>query len=198
MPIILNIGLRNLVRQKRRNILLGSAIAFGAMVLILANAFSHGISEVLFNRIVKYLNGHISVSFFQNGNMYLQVFRDGPRMMDIIRKEIPDATLVQEAIGIMGRAIGNGRGENVIMVGVDLKQKLSEEDIKEYSDNFKFLEGNFMSLLDSTMENPVVIAEQKAKYMQVKKGDLLRVRFGNVSVTMPISAVAIGAESWHQ
>ena len=48
MPVLFNISFRNLVRQKRRNVLLGITIAFGAMVLVLANAFSHGISKVLF------------------------------------------------------------------------------------------------------------------------------------------------------
>lgn len=180
MSVILNISLRNLVRQKRRNILLGTAIAFGAMVLIMANSFSHGISEVLFNRVVKYANGHISVSSFQNGNMYMQVFHDGPRMLELVKKEVPDVVLMQEAIGIMARAIGNGKGDNVIMVGVDLSQKMSKEDQKEYSDNFKFLEGSFLSIKDSTVENPVVMSEQKAKYLKVKKGDVLRTRFQNI------------------
>jgi ABC-type lipoprotein release transport system permease subunit len=61
MPVIFNIALRNILRQKRRNLLLGIAITFGAMVLILANAFSHGITKVLFERIVKYTNGHVAV-----------------------------------------------------------------------------------------------------------------------------------------
>jgi ABC-type lipoprotein release transport system permease subunit len=180
MSVILNVSLRNLLRQKRRNILLGTAIAFGAMVLILANSLAHGISEVLFNRVVKYANGHVSVSMFQGGNMYRQVFADGPHLLGIVRKQVPDLVLMQEGVGIMTRAIGNGKGDNVIMVGIDLSQKLSKEDEKDYASNFKFIEGSFETIRDTTVSNPVVLAEQKAKYLKVKKGDALRVRFTDI------------------
>src|SRR5271157_1527226 len=154
MNVILKISLRNLLRQKRRNILLGTAMAFGTMILVLASSFSHGISDVLFNKIVVYVAGHVSVGFSENGNMYRQVFHDGPRMITIVKKELSDITQIQEALGIFSRAIGNGKSDNVIMVGVDLKQTINvqqSEEVKrkareEYQQNFKMIEGNFLDL----------------------------------------------------
>jgi ABC-type lipoprotein release transport system permease subunit len=188
MNIIFSISLRNLLRQKRRNILLGIAIAFGTMILVLANAFSHGISDVLFNKIVVYVAGHVSVSFTQDGNFYKQLFRDGDRMVEIVKKELPDITQLQEAIGMFGRAIGNGKSDNVIMVGVDLNQhmniKQTDEEKKkeqeEYQQNFKMVQGDFLDLKRTDIENPVGLSVDKAKYLNVKVNDVLRVRFQDI------------------
>jgi ABC-type lipoprotein release transport system permease subunit len=181
MPILLSISFRNLIRQKRRNILLGIAIAFGTMVLILANAFSHGISSVLFTQIVKYTNGHVALTYMRNGNWMSQVFPDADRIRGAIQKSTPPDSRTEEAIGVFGRAIGNGVADNVIMVGVDLNARLSEDEMKEYESNFKMLHGSFLDLKDKTAGFPVVLAEQKAKYLNVKMGDALRARFTGVT-----------------
>jgi ABC-type lipoprotein release transport system permease subunit len=189
MNVILKISLRNLLRQKRRNILLGSAMAFGTMILVLASSFSHGISDVLFNKIVVYVAGHVSVGFSESGNMYRQVFHDGPRMVSIVKKELSDITQIQEALGIFSRAIGNGKSDNVIMVGVDLKRTINvqqSEEVKrkeqeEYQQNFKMVEGNFLDLNKPGIENPVAVSQEKAKYLNIKKGDILRVRFNDIN-----------------
>jgi ABC-type lipoprotein release transport system permease subunit len=189
MNVILRISLRNLLRQKRRNILLGIAMAFGTMILVLASSFSHGISDVLFNKIVAYVAGHVSVGFTERGNMFRQVFHDGDRMVGLVKKELSDITQIQEALGFMARAIGNGKSDNVIMVGVDLKRtinvKQSPEVIRkeqeEYATNFKPVEGSFLDLNKPGVENPVAVSVDKAKYLNVKKGDILRVRFSDLN-----------------
>jgi ABC-type lipoprotein release transport system permease subunit len=189
MNFILKISFRNLLRQKRRNILLGIAMSFGAMILVLASSFSHGISDVLFNKIVVYVAGHVSVGFTESGNMYKQVFHDGDRMVSIVKKELPDITQIQEALGIFSRAIGNGKSDNVIMVGIDLKQTINveqSEEVKkkeneEYRQNFKMVDGNFLDLNKPGIENPVAVSVEKARYLNIKKGDILRVRFNDIN-----------------
>jgi ABC-type lipoprotein release transport system permease subunit len=179
MNVIAQIALRNLVRQKRRNILLGIAIAFGMMILVLANSFSHGLSDVIFNKIIKYTSGHISVSFSQNGNLYRMLFKDGDRMMAIAKKTIPDMASIQEALGIMTRAIGNNANDNVIMVGMDPTAG-TKEDERDAAANFKMLQGSFSDLMRTDVENPVLLAESKAKALNVKFNDILRVRYQDI------------------
>jgi putative ABC transport system permease protein len=194
MPVIFNIALRNIVRQKRRNLLLGIAITFGAMVLILANAYSHGITKVLFERIVKFTNGHIAISFMKNGNMMNQVFHDGDMMMAVLKKEAPEAPRFDEAIGVFGRALGKGAADNAILVGVDLSGKLTPEERKEFEANFKFIQGSFEALADHSKGTPVVLAEQKAKTLKVGMGDMLKVRFtgvNNQSASAKLTVVGI-------
>lgn len=175
------ISFRNLIRQQRRNILLGTAIAFGAMVLIMANAFSHGISKTLFERIVRYTNGHVSVSYMRNGNLMNQVFPDGERILAAVKKAAPDADKADESIGVFGRAIGNGVADNIIMVGVDISGKLTPKELKEFQSNFKMIDGSFLALNDKSKGMPVILSEQKAKYLKVKMGDVVRARFTGVT-----------------
>jgi len=157
-------------------VLLGIAIAFGAMILILANAFAHGISDVLFTRIVKYASGHVSVNFTKGGNLYRPVFHDGERILRIARENVEGVTQIQETIGYFVRAIGNGKSDNVILVGIDLDAEASEEEIQEAEDNFRMVEGQFEDLADTSVENPVILSQQKARYLNVEKGDILRLR----------------------
>ena len=189
MNVILRISLRNLLRQKRRNILLGIAMAFGTMILVLDSSFSHGISDVLFNKIVVYLSGHVSVGFTEHGDQNRQVFHNGEWMVDKVKKELSDITRIEEALGFMGRAIGNGKSDNIIMVGIDLKQKINvkqseeirQKEREENSKNFKMIEGSFFDLDKPDFENPVLVSQDKAKYLNIKKGDILRVRFSDLN-----------------
>ncbi len=181
MNFLFTIGIRNLFRQRRRSILLGSAIAIGTAVLVLANAFAHGISEVLFNEIVTYVAGHVSISFTKGGNANNQVFHDGERIREIIKERVPEVKRIDEAIGVFARAVGNGKADNVILVGMDPSgEGVDEKDAKKLAKNFKELEGHFADLADSTAENPVCLAQEKAKALNVKLHDVLRVRFTDI------------------
>ncbi|MBN1757994.1 MAG: FtsX-like permease family protein [Chitinispirillaceae bacterium] len=181
MNFLFTISIRNLFRQRRRSILLGTAIAFGTAILVLANAFAHGISEVLFNEIVSYVSGHVSASFTKGGNANKQVFHDGERMKAIIHERVPQVKRIDEAIGVMARAIGNGKADNVIMVGMDPNAEVDAKEQKKLEKNFKILEGSFEDLSDSTIENPVGLADDKAKALNVKYKDILRVRFTDIN-----------------
>ncbi|MBD3419085.1 MAG: FtsX-like permease family protein [Chitinivibrionales bacterium] len=174
------ISLRNVLRQKRRSLLLGIAIAFGAMILVVANSFSRGISDVLFNQIVVYVSGHISLNFSERGNYFRQVFHDRERIVKAIDTTFPEVESQSENIGIFGRAIGNGKADNVIIVGMDLNAEVSDKELQDAERNFKMIEGKFEDLLKKSVENPVILAKEKAEYLNVKMGDKLRVRFTNV------------------
>jgi len=186
MNLIAMISLRNLFRQKRRNILLGTAIAFGMMILVIASSFSHGISDIMFNKIVRYVAGHVRISFNEKGGTQRQIFRDKTRIMDLIKEnaEINNNEYgvleYDESVGVFCRAIGNGKSDNVMVVGIDTKQDLSEETRKEVEESFKMIEGKYEDLNRTDVENPVILSYEKAKYLNVKMNDVLRVRFKTV------------------
>lgn len=181
MNFIFKISLRNLLRQKRRNILLGTAIALGTAILIIAYGFSHGISDNLFNRIVVYVSGHIGIAFSENGNLNKQVFHDGPGIKEIIKREIPDIIKVEEGTWVFCRAVGNGKSDNIVMIGLDLDETGDEKTQQQDADNFKIIDGRFEDLGNNSMENPVFLAKEKAAFLNVKKGDVLRVRYRNIN-----------------
>lgn len=179
MKLLIRLALRNLFRQKRRNILLGVAIALGIMILVIADAFSHGISDNIFNKILRWATGQVTVTFHEKGKESRQIFRDKERIMPILKNE-PNVKQADEAIGMFVRAIGNGKSDNVILVGADTTRGYDKESLKELEESFKILEGSWKDLENTAIENPVIVSEEKARYLNVKKNDVIRVRFRNM------------------
>ncbi len=177
--LLIKLSLRNLLRQKRRNLLLGSAMAIGVAILITANAFSHGISDIMFNKVMRYVTGHVAVRFNERGGVMREIFRDRERAWAAVKGEpvIKDA---DESIGMFSRAIGNGKSDNIMMVGVKLKKDISAADLKELEESFRMSEGKWQDLERADAENPAIISEDKARYLNVNRNDTIRVRFRNM------------------
>ncbi len=116
------ISLRNLFRQKRRNILLGIAIAVGVTILIVAHAFSSGITDLLLNKLVVRITGHISVAFSEKSNLNRQIFRDKERVITAIKNNVEDIREIDEGIGVFCRIIGNEKSDSMVVVGIDLSK----------------------------------------------------------------------------
>lgn len=176
MGLLIRLSLRNLLRQKRRNVLLGSAMAIGVAILVTANSFSAGISDIMFNRIMRYVTGHVSVRFNESGGAWREIFRDRERAFAALR-DMPGVQKVDEGVGYFMRAIGNGKSDNIILVGADMSAQLSEKERRELEESFRVVEGSWEGARDSKAENPVVISAEKARYLNVGMGDTVRVRF---------------------
>lgn len=183
MHLLMRLSLRNLFRQKRRNILLGMAMAFGVMILVIANSFSHGISDIMFNKILRWVTGHVSISFYEKSRMNSQVFRDKERLAAILQDEKDNIIVAEEAIGMFMRAIGNGKSDNVVLVGVDTTayKNTSEKTMKEVEESFRLIEGSWDDLSNKEIENAAIVSEEKARYLNVKKNDVIRLRFRNIA-----------------
>jgi ABC-type lipoprotein release transport system permease subunit len=179
MKLLIMLSLRNLFRQKRRNILLGIAIALGITILVTANSFSHGISDNMFNKIMRYVTGQVTVRFNEKGKMTRELFRDKARIMNILKNE-PGVQRADEAVGMFCRAIGNGRADNIILVGADTTRGMSKEGLKELEESFRLVEGSWKDLENTSLENPVIVSQEKARYLNVKKNDIIRLRFRNM------------------
>ncbi|MFH1260203.1 MAG: FtsX-like permease family protein [Elusimicrobiota bacterium] len=179
MFLLIRLSLRNLLRQKRRNILLGMAIALGVMILVMANSFSQGISDIMFNKVMRWVTGQVSIRFNEKGRIMRQMFRDKERVMTVLKNE-PEIIEANEGIGMFMRAIGNGKADNIILVGVDTTQGVSEQTRKEVEESFRLIEGRWEDLSGSAVENPAIVSEEKARYLNVKKNDVIRLRFRNM------------------
>ncbi|MCP4050392.1 MAG: FtsX-like permease family protein [bacterium] len=172
MKLIFLISFRNLIRQKRRNIQLGIAIAFGIVILTIANAFSKGITDNLLNRLIVFTSGHMKISMIESGRVMNPIIRDRAYVLKTIKSTVTGISNIEEDLGAFGRMIGNGKGDYVFLAGVKLN-----DEFKSY---FRALEGSYENY-DKGACNPVIISEQKAKYLNVKIGDQVRMRFDNVN-----------------
>ncbi len=201
MGLILNLSLRNLLRQKRRNLLLGIGIAFGMMILVVANSFSHGIVDVLIKDVVSYAYGHMSIDGIQSGSQMTTMIRDKQRIMDAINSTIPKEELIgaEEKIGALARAIGNGEADNVFVVGASVR---NEKDKKDFFEGFfTLVDGSFEDYFRKDIEYPVIISSAVAKSLNVKVHDVIKVRFPMVTgqvqtAQFTVIAVANGNNSF--
>lgn len=180
MGLLIRISIRNLFRQKRRNVLLGTAMAIGMAILAIANAFSHGISDVLFNRILTYVAGHVTVAMAQGSDITRPVFHDGPHLDSLIRAAAPQALTIQEGVGILARAIGNGKSDNIVLIGMDPTIRGTKQQQENLKADFRMRQGSFDDVLRTDIENPALLSADKAAYLNAKVGDLLRVRFTDI------------------
>ena len=179
MKFLFTVSLRNLLRQKRRNIFLGSAIAFGVMILVVMNSFSLGITDTLFNRVISYAFGHVNIAVSEGGYSKA-VFRDKERMERIIRENAKNYIDFDEGIGLFTRTVGIGTAENMILVGIDTSKKLDEKRRKELDESFHLLDGKFEDLTTYVKDNPLLIPKDKADLLHVKMGDSVNIRFTTI------------------
>ena len=187
MNLILKLAFRNLVRQRRRNILLGIAISFGMMILVIANSFSHGISDTLINRVIVIMTGHIDVALVEAGNVRAPFMREKARFEEIIRKNVTGVKQIIENVGLLCRVIGNGKSDNCWLAGI------GEGDLKGFSDQFRALEGDIALLFDTKMVNPCVLSKSKADFLNVKTNDILRIRMQNIHGQQQTGVLTVAA-----
>jgi len=182
MKLLIKISLRNLLRQKQRSILLGIGIAFGMTILILANAFSHGLSDILLNRIIKTMTGHFMIwSQEKPGDRARGLIRDKDRFIKLIKATVQGDVQVTEAISTqtrgggrgMSRALGNGASSMIMVVGVS-KERFAERENVVISGNVDDI------FIPSDRENPVALFDTMAENLNVKLNDTIRVRFSTV------------------
>ncbi len=180
MFLLLRLSLRNLFRQKRRNLFLGSAMAIGVMLLVIANSFSHGISDIMLNKVLRWITGHVTIASNERGRMDSAIFRD-KAVFDFIKTDYKDIVREEEeAIGVLVKGIGNGTAENLIFVGTDMSSEVSEKSRKETEESFQMVEGQWNDLTNPKYQNPVIISEDKLKSLKLKRFDVLRLRFRNI------------------
>jgi ABC-type lipoprotein release transport system permease subunit len=179
MNFLIKMSLRNLLRQKRRNLLLCMAMVVGITILVVCGSFSHGISDVLLNRIIASMNGHVSIQFAEAGSYNKQVFHNGAFVDSVIKKNVREIDKIEEGIVVFGRIIGKGKSDNVMLQGI------SDDEINNRSGantkGLSMVEGRLSDLSRTDVENPICISFDKAEYLHVTLGDVIRVRFSDLN-----------------
>ncbi|MBT6119938.1 FtsX-like permease family protein [bacterium] len=171
MFTILKISFRNFLRQKRRNLMIGGSISFGIAIMMLANAFSNGISDNILNKMVIYMTGHVKVQGIENGRIISPIFRDKDRIKSIILESDPNIQSILEDIGSLVRVVGNGKGDYAWITNTNL-----HPDFKQL---YKPLKGSY-DLFES-IKNPIMLSEKKAETLNISIGDSVNIRTTNVN-----------------
>ena len=78
-------------------------------ILVVTTSFTSGLSDILFNRVLVYMTGHIAVQELQYTTRRTDVIRDKDRIIALIRQNVEGIKSIDEGVGAFGRTIGNGR-----------------------------------------------------------------------------------------
>lgn len=190
MNTILFFAYRNILRQKRRAFLLGTAMALGTCFLVLASSFVAGITQTLFDRVMTYVAGHTSVIVCDRGYLYRTALRGRADLKKEIEK-LPHVKKVEETIGIMCRIVGFKKSDNAILIGVDLRKQYTAAELEEVKDNFPMVSGAFEDLSRADIDNPAVISKSKAEFLGLKKGDAMSARFQDSRGRMQVAKLTV-------
>lgn len=174
--LLLMLAFRNLFRQKRRNILLGLAIAIGMMLLVVFNSFTLGIMDNIMNRMMVYAVGHIQVQVNEKGRMQNNIIRDKDFVEKVMRDQIgKDLRFINQSVGSFTRLIGNGKAEMVIIVGMEQRSESAGKG------SWNFVAGDPADFTNGKVENPIMLYEDKAKELKVKVGDFVKARIYTIT-----------------
>ena len=184
MFLLLRLSLRNLLRSKRRNLFLGLGIAIGFMILIVADSFSQGLSDILLNRVVINFTGHIEIMGIEKAGRNKFIIRDKPLVKKAVLETL-QSPLFRKKIKRQLGGLKTIRG-NAFLFTTAIGTKSSQVMImgrppgREFIDSLTIAEGNPQRFLDPNILNPVIISKSKAKQIGVRVGDTFRSMFQTI------------------
>ena len=164
--VLPRIAARNLLRQKKRTILLAGAIAFGIMIVTLINGFAGSFIQNVSENFAYLMGGHVFVSGseYTPSGKRISVIRDDSAIM----KSLQDAGVKWKSIAKTSQA-----SATLIFEGRSIRQNLTGIDIV-HSEMLK----SRLALVKGSWENSkepdaIIISQSVAKKLNVLPGDMV-------------------------
>ena len=170
--VVAKIAFRNLVRQFRRNLLLGIGIAVSMCILVITASFTNGLTDILFNKVMVYMTGHIRVIEDSYTTRRSDVIRDTPRFIETIKKTVPGIKRIDVTISAFGRSVGNGKTGLCALVGIPRDADFYRETQLE--------SGNPQDIFKPDVFPGIILYKNAAKDINVGMNDIVTVRFDTV------------------
>ncbi|PKL09160.1 MAG: hypothetical protein CVV51_05230 [Spirochaetae bacterium HGW-Spirochaetae-7] len=174
MKTLANIALRNLSRQKRRSILLGSAIAFGVMIVTLINGFAGAFSENVSENFSNLMAGHIFLSGSEKeaGGKELSVIRDDSALTAAVKASGAPVKYITRRSAFTGTLIFEGKKIRTNVDGADLEQ---ETFLRE---RLLLKKGSWDAMTEA---GALILSEKIAAKLNVEVGDRILVQMQTVT-----------------
>ena len=172
LNVVTRIAFRNLVRQFRRNLLLGIGIAISMCILVVTASFTNGLTDILFNKVMVYMTGHIRVIEDSYTTRRSDVIRDTPRFIELIRKNVQGIKRIDVTVSAFGRSIGNGKTGMCALIGIP-------RDADFYSET-QLEAGNPRDIFKPDVFPGIILYKNAARDINVGMNDIVTVRFETV------------------
>lgn len=181
---LLMISARNLLRHRRRTLLVGSAIGGVTLLLVVLLGVMNSLRSNLYESTTTYLSGQVNVSgvFKPKPGRAVRLLVDPEAQAKIIRAHVPDL----DYIGARVLGTGSVSSETATLpsatslVGVDIAQE------KGLARVVRVLQGKLDDLKE---KNTILLFEEQAKRLNVGLGD--RLTLGGVTLRRAHNAVDV-------
>jgi ABC-type lipoprotein release transport system permease subunit len=171
--VIAAIAFRNLVRQFRRNLLLGIGIAVSMCILVITASFANGLTDILFNKVMIYWTGHIRVIEDSYVTRRSDVIREKSRFIETIRESVPGIKQIDEVTTAYARAIGNGRTALVVLIGMP-------KDRTDFFTEAELAAGNPRDIFTPDVFPGILLYRNTANDLNVAMNDIVTMRFDTI------------------
>lgn len=168
--ILPKIALRNLTRQKRRSILLGSALSFGMFILVLVNGVTGGLVASLQKNFAGLLGGHVfflQLEKSDSGRLLNIITDDGAFLEALKESEITYSSMTRQTTAA-ATLIYSGEGVLRSLIGVDWNEEASFADKIDFvSGSAKGMAGSDGILISETLaENLGLLPRKKVSFAE--------------------------------
>lgn len=168
--ILPKIALKNLTRQKRRSITLGSALSFGMFILVLVNGVTGGLLKSVQKNFAQLIAGHIFFVQVENGpdGKILNISRDDKNLLDTLASSGIKFSSVTRRTNILGSVIYSGESATRSLTGVDWQAEASFADgLNLIAGDARGMDGSDGILVSDVLaENIGLIQKKKISYAE--------------------------------
>lgn len=172
--VLPRIAARNLLRQKKRTILLAGAIAFGIMIVTLINGFAGSFVKNVSENFAYLMGGHVFVSgseYTESGKR-ISVIRDDSAIMKALTASGQTWSSIVKTSETTATLIFESKSIRQNLTGVDLAHSAM---LKE---RLALVKGSWDDL---SWPNAIVISQSVAKKLNALPGDTLVAQFQTVT-----------------
>lgn len=165
----IKLALRNLTRQKKRTILLGTAVAFGIMIVTVINGFAGAFVKNVTENFANLEAGHLFVEGVEKSNSGRDnsIVRDDSAIMEAAKEAKLPAKYITKRSTFQATLLYEGRSATLAITGVDFKTETF------LPDRLVFKKGGIIGMED---RQGVIISEPIAKRLGVGPGDRILVQ----------------------
>jgi putative ABC transport system permease protein len=166
---IIKLALRNLLRQKKRTILLGSAIAFGIMIVTVINGFAGAFVINISENFANLAAGHVFIQGVEKSatGRESDIIRDDALLMQAVKDAGIPAKYISKRSTAQASLVFAGHTAQLTVDGVDFSKETF------LPDRLIFLSG---SLEGMKAKDGIIISEPIAKRLDVQAGDRVLVQ----------------------
>jgi ABC-type lipoprotein release transport system permease subunit len=186
--MLLRIAFLSLWQARRRTFVLGSAIAFVSMLLVLMLGLTEGMNRSLIESSTTLMSGHINVAgFFKvTAGQASPVVTKAKALTDVVRREVPETVYIASRGRGFAKIIGD---QGSVLLGLS---GVSVDEEQGLARVLRIKEGSLEGL---KKPNSVLLFEDQAATLDVRVGDAVTIsaptpRGTNNTIDVTVVAVA--------